>query len=59
MNFINILIVDSVSAYRVVLGKSALKGLGAIISIQLYMKFLIEKGMVTVGVDQEELGSVI
>ncbi|XP_022871361.1 uncharacterized protein LOC111390535 [Olea europaea var. sylvestris] len=53
MNFMEFLIVDSQSAYHGVLGRPALKELGAVISIQhLCIKFPTKNGVVMVRGDQ-------
>lgn len=53
MNFMEVLIVDSRSAYHGVLGRSALKELGVVTSIHhLCMKFLTKNGMATKKGDQ-------
>ncbi|XP_022876923.1 uncharacterized protein LOC111395145 [Olea europaea var. sylvestris] len=53
MNFMEFLVVDSRSAYHGVLGRPALKELGAVTSIHhLYMKFPTKNGVATVKGDQ-------
>lgn len=53
LNFMEFLVVDSRSAYHGVLGKPALKDLGAVTLIHhLYMKFPTKQGIATVRKNQ-------